>query len=97
MLFGRPPEPGTFWNVNLPDPDAPADDVPECVFCGIDPHPLPVAYETRDGKLHYRARYQDRRRETGRDVEQCFAGRITISRVGLHAIPPVIFDAGPPA
>lgn len=97
MLFTRPPEPGTFWNVNLPDPDAPADDVPEFVFCDIDPHPLPIAYETRDGKLHYRARYQDRRREAGRDVEQCFAGRITISQVGLHAIPPVIADAEPSA
>jgi 5'-nucleotidase len=89
VLFDRPPEPGTFWNVNLPDPDAPADQVPEFVFCDIDPHPLPVAYETRDGKLHYRARYQDRRREPQHDVEQCFAGRITISAVGLHAIPPI--------
>ncbi len=98
MLFARPPEPGTFWNVNLPDPDAPADDVPECVFCDIDPHPLPVAYEIRDGKLHYKARYQDRRRDTGRDVEQCFAGRVTISPVGLHAIPPLIAaDADPSA
>lgn len=92
MLFILPPEPGTFWNVNLPDPDAPADDVPDCVFCDIDPHPLPVAYETRDGKLHYKARYQDRRREPGCDVEHCFAGCITVSQVSLHSIPPAIAD-----
>jgi hypothetical protein len=35
--------------------------------------------------LHYKARYQDRRRAIGRDVELCFSGKITISRVGLHA------------
>ncbi len=88
LLVRRPPEPGTFWNVNLPDPDPGADDLPESVFCDIDPHPLPIEYELREGKLHYRSRYQDRQRAAGRDVELCFAGRITISQVGLHAIPP---------
>jgi 5'-nucleotidase len=88
LLLARPPGPGTFWNVNLPDPEPGISDVPECVFCDIDPHPLPVAYELRDGKLHYRARYQDRQRLQGRDVELCFAGRITISQVGLSAIAP---------
>ncbi len=87
ILFERPPEPGTFWNVNLPDPDAALEAIPPCVFCDIDPHPLPIAYEDRGGKLHYRARYQDRRREPGLDVEQCFAGRITISQIGLRVVP----------
>jgi len=89
LLFARPPEPGTFWNVNLPDaPEAHAG-VPECVFCEIDPHPLPLDYELREGKWHYRARYQDRRRAAGRDVELCFSGRITISQVGLHSMGPL--------
>jgi 5'/3'-nucleotidase len=89
LLMARPPEPGTFWNVNLPQPadEAPPPDVPECVFCAIDPYPLPLNYELRDGKLHYRARYQDRERAGGHDVERCFSGLITISQVGLHAIP----------
>lgn len=85
LLLARPPEPGTFWNVNLPDPEPGVIDVPECVFCDIDPHPLPVAYELRDGRLHYRSRYQDRHRAVGRDVELCFAGQVTISLVRLTA------------
>jgi 5'-nucleotidase len=88
LLLARPPEPGTFWNVNLPDPEPGISDVPECVFCDIDPHPLPVDYELRDGLLHYRSRYQDRQQLAGRDVALCFAGRITISRVKLSAIAP---------
>lgn len=89
-LLTRPPQPGKFWNVNLPDPDGDVSRVPECIFCDIDPHPLPVEYELREGKLHYRARYQDRVRASGYDVAYCFAGAITISEVGLHTIPPYV-------
>ncbi len=85
LLLRRPLEPGSFWNVNLPQPDEPAADAPECVFCAIDPYPLPVKYELRDGKLHYRARYHDRQRAEGRDIEICFSGKITISKIELHA------------
>jgi len=88
LLLDRPPLPGSFWNVNLPHPLDDRSDVPECVFCEIDPHPLPLDYELRDGKLHYRARYQDRIRAGGHDVELCFSGCITISQVGLHSMKP---------
>jgi 5'/3'-nucleotidase len=94
LLLARPPEPGSFWNVNLPQPSDQQADVPQCVFCQIDPHPLPLDYELRDGRLHYRARYQDRRQAAGRDVELCFSGRITISPIGLHSIGPPSIAAG---
>ena len=99
LLLERPPEPGSFWNVNLPYPEDDASEVPECVFCDIDPHPLPIDYELREGKLHYRARYQDRLRVAGHDVALCFGGAITISQVGLHTLPPLTgeADAKPPA
>jgi 5'-nucleotidase len=83
LLSDRPPEPGSFWNVNLPQPLDSGAAVPECVFCKIDPQPLPIEYELRDGKLHYRARYQDRAQTAGHDVEICFSGAITISRLRL--------------
>jgi 5'-nucleotidase len=86
LLLERPLERGSFWNVNLPQPDESAD-VPECVFCAIDPSPLPVKYELNDGKLHYRARYHDRQQAEGRDVEICFSGKITISKIDLHVAP----------
>jgi 5'-nucleotidase len=89
MLLARPPERGSFWNVNFPQPDEPAEDLPQWVFCAADPHQLPVDYELRDGKLHYRARYHDRLRATGHDVEVCFSGRIAISQIVLHS-PPLV-------
>ncbi len=92
MLFERPPAPGAFWNVNLPQPER-ANGMPECVFCQVDPNPLPVHYELRDGKFHYRSRYQDRLRSTGYDVEACFAGRIAISQIHLAAPPGVRGDS----
>ena len=88
LLLERPPAPGSFWNVNLPQPAEPTATAPECVFCAIDPHPLPVKYELRDGKLHYRARYHDRQRAEGRDIEICFSGKISISRIDLHVAGP---------
>ncbi|MEX0676459.1 MAG: 5'/3'-nucleotidase SurE [Pirellulales bacterium] len=93
-LLARPPEPGSFWNVNLPNPFDDPDALPECAFCQIDPHPLPLDYELRDGRLHYRARYQDRVRAAGHDVELCFSGRITISQVPLHSNPARAIAAG---
>jgi 5'-nucleotidase len=93
LLVERPPSAGSFWNVNLPQPDDPAE-MPEIVFCQVDPHPLPVDYEMLDGKLHYRGRYQDRRRAAGHDVDVCFSGRIAVSRIGLHAVPLVTDPPG---
>jgi 5'-nucleotidase len=88
MLLERPPAPGTFWNVNLPQSDTGQPDTPKCVFCQVDPHPLPVDYDFRDGKLHYRARYHDRQQAAGHDVATCFSGNIAISQIGLHAHAP---------
>jgi 5'-nucleotidase len=85
LLLPREPPAGSFWNVNLPQSDEPAAGVPECVFCQIDPHPLPIDYDLRDGKLHYKGRYQDRQRAAGRDVALCFSGHITISQIDLHS------------
>ncbi|MEX2113369.1 MAG: 5'/3'-nucleotidase SurE [Pirellulales bacterium] len=86
-LLERPPAPGSFWNVNLPQPDVADGQMPPIVHCAVDPHPLPVAYELLDGKLHYRGRYQDRLRSAGHDVDVCFAGQIAVSQIGLHWVP----------
>ncbi len=84
-LLGEPPAPGSFWNVNLPQPEMGDTQMPPLVHCPVDPHPLPVAYELLDGKLHYRGRYQDRVRLAEHDVAVCFAGQIAVSQIGLHA------------
>lgn len=85
LLLTRPLPEGSFWNVNLPQPTESTVAPPEWVFCDIDPHPLPVDYDLRDGKFHYNSRYQDRSSAAGHDVEQCFNGRITISQIDLRA------------
>ena len=87
LLLAQPPGHHALWNVNLPQPIDGSQAMPECVFCDVDPHPLPVHFEMIDGKLHYRAAYRDRRRTTVHDVEKCFAGAITISKITLPVIP----------
>lgn len=80
-LLQRPTAPGTFWNVNLPeielDGTAPMHD------CPLDPNPLPVAFHSEDGRLHYRGKYQDRARTAGCDVDVCFSGRIAVTQLRL--------------
>lgn len=87
QLLERVPPAGSFWNVNFPHPEPPSAELPPCVFCHVDPHPLPVRYEELDGKLHYRARYHDRSAAEGHDVAVCFAGAIAISLISLRAVP----------
>jgi 5'-nucleotidase len=78
-----------FWNANFPDPP-PAENglAPSIVRCSPDPNPLAVRYEPIDHEgagehLAYRGRYQDRPRTPGLDVDRCFGGAITVSRIGL--------------
>ena len=88
VLFARPLEPGTFWNVNLPHLDPSETAPPECVFCRLDPNPLPVSYEELDGRFHYRGSYHERVRTSGHDVDVCFSGRIAITQMRLEYVSP---------
>lgn len=76
-------EPGAFYNVNLPD--VAQDALPDLVFCQLDPHPLPVRFREQAGRLRYHASYHERPRKAGHDVDVCFSGRISISRISLAA------------
>lgn len=87
QLLPLPLSPGTFWNVNLPDPEV-EKALPKIVFCPADPHPLPLLYRVEQDGLYYQGNYQSRRREPGHDVELCFAGHITVTRVTLaYSVP----------
>jgi 5'-nucleotidase len=81
-LLARPLTPGAFWNVNFPNlnPDAPD---PECVFCPLDPFPLPLSYRQEGDLLRYNGDYHGRRREAGSDVDVCFNGRIAVTELRL--------------
>jgi 5'-nucleotidase len=84
-LLGEPCSPGTFWNVNLPDPSH-GPQVPSIVICPLDPHPLPVRFEVVDGHMHYRGVYQDRGRARGCDVDVCFGGQISVTALTLAGV-----------
>jgi 5'-nucleotidase len=81
-LLSRPWEPGTFWNVNLPnlEPGAP---MPAVVFCPLNPHPLPLSYRREGDRLRYNGNYHERRRDAGTDVAVCFGGQIAVSLIRL--------------
>jgi 5'-nucleotidase len=74
-------EPGAYWNVNLPhlDPGETA-----CVVrCDPDRQPLDVRFERQGSAFRYSGTYRERPRTPGRDVEHCFGGSITVSRLLL--------------
>lgn len=80
ILTAEPIEAQEFWNVNLPhlDPGAPE---PEAVRCEPGKRPLPVRFAAEGERQRYIGVYSEREREKGSDVEECFSGRISISRL----------------
>jgi 5'-nucleotidase len=81
-LLARPWQPGSLWNVNLPHLEAAAS--PPVVFCPLDWSPLPIRFD-RDGDHYlYAGDYHNRPRRQGSDVDVCFAGRISVTRLVLH-------------
>ena len=79
LLTAGVAEQGVYWNVNLPHPGPAAG----MVQCEPDAHPLDVRFAEEDGGFRFAGRYADRPRAEGRDVAQCFAGYITVSRLRL--------------
>ena len=72
---GCPPK--GFWNLNLPHLDA-GESAP-VIRCDPDNEPLDVRYRQEGDRFHYAGSYPGRRRTTGRDVDLCFGGSITVS------------------
>ena len=81
-LMEKPLEPGAFWNVNLPSV-APSAPKPEIVFCDVCTQPLPTQSSLKSGQFRYTGAYQDRQRDPGADVDICFSGNISVSKVSL--------------
>lgn len=71
----------SFWNVNLPHLEN--SENPAEVYCDPDNQPLDVRYRREGEEVRYAGTYPARPRTPGRDVDRCFAGFITISRLTL--------------
>lgn len=90
-LVKEPLEDGGFWNVNLPH--LPPGDlaIPDRVVTVPCRLPLEVSYEDiivdetshSCRMLRYTARYADRPMAPGSDVEACFGGRVSVSRLRI--------------
>ncbi|MGH9647869.1 MAG: 5'/3'-nucleotidase SurE, partial [Bryobacteraceae bacterium] len=70
-----------YWNVNLPHSDA--GESAAVIRCVPDNEPLDVRFRQDGERFHYNGSYVSRRRTPGKDVEQCFGGSITVSRLSL--------------
>lgn len=82
ILMNESLEQGQFWNVNLPSLEASAPE-PEIIFCSVCTQPLPTASSLESGQFRYTGTYQDRPRDPGADVDVCFSGCISVSKVSL--------------
>ncbi|MEO0870137.1 MAG: 5'/3'-nucleotidase SurE [Cyanobacteria bacterium J06642_11] len=82
LLMGKPLSPGEFWNVNLPSLSISAPE-PEIVFCPVCTQPLPTSSTLESGQFRYTGAYQDRPRDPGADVDVCFSGKISVSKISL--------------
>lgn len=80
-LLDEPQAAGAYWNVNLPHLDP--GNTAETVWCAPDRNGLDVRF-IRDGEtFRYSGSYHNRLRTPGFDVDHCFSGKITISRLAL--------------
>ena len=93
-LLGRPWVPGTFWNVNLPDPEPGAPE-PAVVFCGLDPSPLPLSFRVEGDLAHYDGDYHLRPRLPSGDVAACFGGQIAVTRIPIAPPGPELTGSSP--
>jgi 5'-nucleotidase len=83
LLIDRGCEPGWFWNVNFPHLDSAKEDA-EIVECLPDRAALPVGYRVEGNLAYLESDYHARPRGEATDVDHCFGGRITISRIRAH-------------
>ena len=81
-LLNLRPEPGSFWNVNLPHPLTIDQDLSH-QYCDLDPNPHNYVYEQNGSVYHYVGSIHERPYDPGRDVSVCFGGQISISLVAL--------------
>ncbi len=81
-LLHEPLETGCFLNINLPHPDHDEIDL-ETKCAPVDTSPFKITFTpTGNGYLHTGI-YQERYRKPGSDIDQCFNGHISLSKIGI--------------
>ncbi|MBK9167227.1 MAG: 5'/3'-nucleotidase SurE [Bryobacterales bacterium] len=78
-LMKDPPEDGAFWNVNLPHLDHNGGG--DVTVCPLDGAPLDVRYRKEGDSYVFIGEYPRRRPAPGTDVDLCFRGHITATKL----------------
>ena len=73
---------GCFWNVNLPHP-LKIDTQLKYQFCELDTHPHKYTYRREENVYYYEGTIHERPRDNGKDVDVCFQGKVSITRVSV--------------
>ena len=85
QVMAQPCPAGSFWNINFPHPAPEADlELLALVECRPDANPQDVRFERSATGFVYCGRYQERPRSEARDVDLCFGGAITLSRLTVE-------------
>jgi 5'-nucleotidase len=74
--------PGQYWNVNLPhslNGFRPLD----YVICRLDKNPHDYTYTKEGNAYQYQGIIHDRPRDAGGDVDVCFGGKISVTRLAV--------------
>ncbi len=77
-ILAKDLSPGQFWNVNLPSPLPPDENVQRQV-CPRDRHAHTYRFVEKGGLYHYTGTIHDRPRDAGSDVATCFGGAIAVT------------------
>ena len=81
-MLSEPLSPSQFWNINLPSPIT-ADATLTHRVCPLDKHPHHYRYIENGGAYHYKGIIHNRPRSTGSDVDVCFKGLVSITRLEI--------------
>ncbi|KAA3609528.1 MAG: 5'/3'-nucleotidase SurE [Planctomycetota bacterium] len=84
IFLARKPEPGWFWNLNLPGHRLHQVEADQWVECPVDSQPLPLEFRRVQGGFRYAGVYHQRRRQSGADVALCMEGNITASLMAVQ-------------
>ena len=74
--------PGQFWNINLPSPITSSSKIDHKI-CPLDKHPHSYRFVEKDGAYYYKGVIHNRPKSIGSDVDVCFGGSISVTRLEL--------------
>lgn len=82
QVFDSEGAPQQFWNVNFPDPESP-DAAPRIIQCPLASQALLLDYVEHDSGFKYCGNYHDRPRSPSDDVDVCFSGNVSVTRLSV--------------